>query len=242
MDSKFLVDDEVVEKPTFIEEILRNLLPEVRLFNDYGSTEAIGSAFFEWSAFQPKGGCVGKESIHSKIIFLNDDGDVIKDVGPEHSGTIATEGGTLMSGYDNEPDLTDALLRNGRVISNDIGYRGMDGMIYVLGRRDDLIVCGGNKISPHEIENIIFDLDEVKECCVVPRHDKAMGEMPALFIVWAHEEIDKFELLRYLEKRLEKFKMPRPENIFSIDRLPRTEGTGKIKRNELKEMLNNDNE
>lgn len=218
-------------------EKLRQIVPNVRLFNDFGSTEAIGSAYFEWSAFPVKQNCVGKTSIHSKIVFLDENGEVMKDTSPTNPGIIATEGGTLMSGYLNAPDLTAEVMQNGRVISSDLGYLGEDDMIYIIGRKDDIIVSGANKISPAEIENAVLEIPGVKECACVPRKDEIMGQMPALFIVLNDAEMQSTEIIKYLSKKLDKFKIPREENIFTISGLPRTIGTGKVIKHQLIEML-----
>ena len=218
-------------------ERLRELLPAVRLFNDFGSTEAVGSAYFEWSAYPPRPNCVGVESLHSKIVFLDDCGNVIENSSQNNPGIIATEGGTLMSGYLNAPELTAEVMRYGRVLSADLGYRGEDGMIYILGRKDDVIVCGGNKIAPAEIEGAAMRIPGVRECACVPRKDSVMGQMPALFLVWDSGELTSYEVSEWLEISLEKFKVPRPENIYILDSLPRTLGTGKIIKRELEERL-----
>ena len=217
-------------------ERLRELLPGVRLFNDFGSTEAIGSAFFEWSKYPQKSGCVGTASIHSKIVFLDEKGDVLEKTSKDCPGIIATEGGTLMSGYLNAPDLTEVVMKDGRVISSDLGYLGDDGLIYILGRKDDIIVCGANKVSPAEIEEVAMGVPGIKECACVPKEDKSMGHMPALFVVC--EDSGCLDAMsREFERKLEPFKIPRAENIYVIDKLPRTVGTGKVLRRELMERL-----
>lgn len=223
--------------PEHDKEKLREIVPGVRLFNDFGSTEAIGSAYFEWSAFPVKQNCVGNASIHSKIVFLDECGNTMKNTSPINPGIIATEGGTLMSGYFNEPELTAEVMKNGRVISSDLGYLGDDGMVYILGRKDDIIVSGANKISPSEIENAVLEITGVKECACVPKSDEIMGQMPALFIVWNDCALEKKEIINILGKKLDKFKIPREENIFITSSLPRTIGTGKVIKHQLIELL-----
>lgn len=228
--------------PECDKERLRELLPGVRLFNDFGSTEAVGSAYFEWSAFPPKPGCVGMASLHSKIVFLDDNGNVIENTSRTNPGIIATEGGTLMSGYLNALELTNETMRDGRVLSADLGYQGEDGMVYILGRKDDIIVSGANKISPFEIEDAVSQIPGVKECACVPKPDRIMGQMPALFIVWEKDALPFNELTKALSKNLDKFKMPRSENVYSVDVLPKTSGTGKVIKRELAErFLENEN-
>lgn len=223
--------------PEHDKERLRELMPQARLFNDFGSTEAIGSAYFEWSAYPPKPGCVGKPSLHSNIVFIGENGEVMTNSSHNNPGIIATEGGTLMSGYLNAPELTAEVIKNGRVLSSDLGYQGDDGMVYILGRRDDIIVSGANKISPSEIEDAVLNIDGVKECACVPKPDRTMGSMPALFVVSKDEKVDADRIIDYLNKKLDRFKVPRPENIFFLRSLPRTAGTGKIIKRELVDMI-----
>ena len=228
--------------PEHDKEALRKLLPNVQLFNDFGSTEAVGSAYFEWSAYPPKPNCVGIESLHSKIVFLDDNGNVMENSSKNNPGIIATEGGTLMSGYLNAPELTDEVMKEGRVLSADLGYRGEDGMIYILGRRDDIIVSGANKISPVEVEDAVLQIPDVKECACIAKPDSVMGQMPALFIVWKNNARPAYEVTEILNKELDKFKVPRSENIYTINALPRTAGTGKVIKRELAErLLKNEN-
>ena len=221
-------------------EKLRTLLPGVRLFDDYGSTEAIGAAYFEWSAFPPKPGCIGSASLHSKIVFLDDNGAVIDNSSAECPGRIATEGGTLMSGYLDDPEMTAKVMVDGRVLSEVLGYLGDDGLIYLVGRMDDIIVSGGNKISPAEIENVVSYVPNVRECACVPRIDEIMGQLPVLFVVLDDEGITLDELLNYLSKKLDRFKIPRIEDIHVVRSLPRTAGTGKILKRMLTETDTND--
>lgn len=218
-------------------EELRNLLPGVRLFNDYGSTEAIGSAYFEWSAYPPKPYCVGYEARNSRIVFLDECGEPFS-ADANTPGLAATEGDTLMLGYYGEPGLTASVLVNGRVVSADMGYRGDDGMVYIIGRQSDIIVSGANKISPSEIETAVSQIRGVKECAVVSKPDELMGQMPALFIVWEENcALPPTDVVNALIAKLERFKVPKPENIFAADSLPHTPGTGKVIKQILKKRL-----
>jgi long-chain acyl-CoA synthetase len=213
------------------------LLPNVRLFITYGSTEATGSAHFEFSKYAPKPNCVGIENVNSKIVFVDDSGNLIGRATPDNPGIVATEGDTVMLGYWKDPELTAKYLINGKLISADLGYRDENGFIYVVGRRDDVIISGGNKISPFEIEDAVIELDDVKECACIPIPDKiyGMGSVPKLFVVMkTGREFSQNEILRHLFEKLELFKLPRV--IEQIDALPRTEGVGKISRKNLIKM------
>lgn len=224
--------------PEYDKERLRKLLPGVRLFNDFGSTEAVGSAYFEWSAYEAKANCVGEASLHSRIVFLDDNGNIMEKTSKNNPGILATEGDTLMSGYLNDSELTNKTLQNGRVISADLGYEGEDGLIYILGRRDDVIVCGGNKIAPAEVEDVVLRIDGVKECACVPKSDEVMGQMPALFVVLkAKSNLKEKDISTFMAKYLEGFKVVRNENIHFLSDLPKSEGTSKVLKKELQKIL-----
>jgi acyl-CoA synthetase (AMP-forming)/AMP-acid ligase II len=224
--------------PEAHKERLRELFPRTRLFNDFGSTEAIGSAYFEWSKYPPKTSCVGIEAVHSKIVFLDGNGAIMTDTSAENPGTIATEGDTLMSGYYGDDELTASVMQNGRVLSSDFGYRSDDGLIYIVGRKTDIIVSGANKISPAEIEEYVAALDGISECALVGKPDKIMGSVPVLFIVPENPaEFNARDLTAKMGDKFENFKIPKPDNVIVIERLPRTNGTGKIIKKELCELL-----
>jgi acyl-coenzyme A synthetase/AMP-(fatty) acid ligase len=141
-----------------------------------------------------------------------------------------------MSGYWNEPELTAEVLKSGRVVSADLGYRGEDGMIYICGRKTDIIVSGANKISPFEVEDAVLQIDGIKECAVIGKADEVMGQLPVLFAVCS-KHLDKAAIILGLESKIERFKVPKPENIIFFDALPKTEGTGKVVKKKLEGML-----
>ena len=94
--------------------------------------------------------------------------------------------------------------------------------------------------SSTEIENAVSTLPGVKECACVPKPDKIMGQLPCLFITWNSEAKDSHEVRAMLKKKLEMFKIPQPGDIYTVDALPRTVGTGKgVKRLLLENISEN---
>jgi long-chain acyl-CoA synthetase len=224
--------------PETHKERLRELLPDVRLFNDFGSTEASGSAYFEWSKYPPKPDCVGEASLHSEIIFLDEAGRVTECTSRENPGILATRGDTLMLGYYNEPELTSETVHDNMVVSSDIGYKDEDGLIYLVGRKTDLINSGGYKISPLEIEDAVNSIEGVLECAAFGKKDDIMEQVPVVFVAMKKGfEFDAHKIADILNGSLERHKVPKIENIIEIEKLPRSVGTEKVLRKELVNLL-----
>lgn len=211
---------------------LCELLPSVRLYNTYGATESGCTCILDFNRYRDKKFCIGRLTINTKIHFVGEDGKEYQ-ADQNNPGCLVFEGPMNMKGYWKEPELNASILKNGKIYTDDVGYCGEDGMIYLLGRKDDVINSGGNKIAPQEIENVAMEYGKIKECACVPVKDLLAGEIPKLFVVMKDGEIcQKEEILTYLSKHLEFYKVPKALEV--IDVLPRT-FNGKIMRKKLKE-------
>ena len=138
-----------------------------------------------------------------------------------------------MKGYHREPEITAQVLdENGIVYTNDLGYPGEDGLVYLIGRQGDVINMGGIKIAPTEIEEVAMRHPMVEDCACIPVEDPITGEAPKMFVqVAPGEEFDPVALSRYLLEKLEALKVPKQYEV--IEKIPRT-FNGKIIRRELK--------
>lgn len=210
---------------------LLELLPSTRLYNFYGSTESGCSCILDFQRDQGRRNCIGKPSVNASFLFVDENRNRI-DATPEHPGFIATAGSMNMKEYLNAPELTDEVSKNGYIFTNDLGYMDEEGYIYCLGRSDDVINCGGIKISPDEIENEARKHPFVKDCACVPIPDPMQGQAPKLFIEIAvsAEEYDSAALRKYLKENLDGNKVPKKYEV--IDQIPRT-SNGKIQRKKL---------
>lgn len=215
------------------EEIKQNMLeilPGVRLYNFYGSTESGRSCVLNFAKYKDKPGCIGKPSKNANFIIVDEDKHQI-DSSPNNTGLLASAGAMNMKEYYNQPELTVEVMRDGFIYTNDEAYIDEEGFVYVLGRHDDVINYKGIKISPDEIEAIIKKSPLVKDCAIVSISDKNLGEIPKLFVVPANEQcFDERELFDYMHKNIEHNKMP--VQIERIDEIPRTYN-GKIQRRNL---------
>jgi long-chain acyl-CoA synthetase len=212
---------------------LRELLPDTKIFVYYGATEISPISCYEVKD-EYKPNCVGKPSQITRVLFVDEHGDAMENTSKSNCGIIACESATMMLGYWNAPELTAETIIDGRIILTDMGYMDSDGFLYLVGRRDDVIVSGGQKIAPYEIEEIVTQMPEVSECACVPHKDAVLGYVPRLFVAVKNgEEFSAKKISNYLSARIENFKMPR--TILEIEKMPRVHGTNKIDRMKLNE-------
>ena len=124
-----------------------------------------------------------------------------------------------MAGYYNMPEATAETLVDGWLYTNDIVYMDEDGYVYMLGRADDIINVGGEKVSPIEVENIAQEFEEIRECACIGVKNETLGQVPVLYVVPEGEEFHSDLLIRFLAERMEKYKLP--QKFFELPELPR---------------------
>lgn len=211
---------------------LSRILPKTRLYNFYGSTEAGCSCLLDFNSMSGKPGCIGKPAVNAHFIVVDEDRNEI-DSSIDNLGFLASSGSINMKEYFKAPELTKSAMANGYVYTKDLGYIDNDGLVYMLGRKDDVINYGGIKISPEELEAIIVKNPIIKDCACIPVKDALTGQAPKLFIVLEDDdEYDAREFKAFLASNLDANKQPKYIEI--IDEIPRT-FNGKIKRNLLME-------
>ena len=189
------------------------------IYKTYGMTETFSqSVTFSVLDYPHKRDSVGKPLPGMQVRIDKPDADGV--------GEIHLTGPMVMTGYiDKEPV-------DGDLNTDDIGYVDEDGFVYILNRRKDLIISGGENIYPKELEDLVYTLPSVKECAVVPVPDPKWGQVPALFVAFHDgESMTADEIVSFMTKSLAKYKVPKYVKI--LPALPRN-GTGKIVRNELR--------
>ena len=198
----------------------------------YGMTEAgrLTSLLLEDSI--RKAGSVGKELFHLqlRIVDKND-----RDVAPGEAGEIIVKGPNVFTQYWNKPKETAEAIRDGWFHTNDMGRRDEEGFVYVIGRKQELIISSGENIYPVEVERVIQALPQVREAAAVAMPDEPRGEVVAAFVM-LHEgqQITEDELTHALDGQIANFKIPK-KVIFVTD-FPRNPA-GKILKRELKKQL-----
>ncbi|MFI3173382.1 MAG: class I adenylate-forming enzyme family protein [Eubacteriales bacterium] len=205
---------------------LIELLPNVRLYNVYASTEMGCVCVLNFNSEDNKPSCLGYASRGTSFKMVDENGNELSETTVDAPGLITYTGDMLMEGYYKEPELTSKTIVNGYIQTSDLGYQDAEGRVYMLGRADDVISTGGNKVSPLEVEDIAKQYPGIIDCICKGKTDKRLGAVPLLYIV-ADEEIDTKKLSEHMANQLEDFK--RPRSIKKIDEVPRTYN-GKVDR------------
>ncbi|MCB0181482.1 MAG: AMP-binding protein, partial [Anaerolineae bacterium] len=157
------------------------------------------------------------------------------DLQPEKIGEIVVSGPTVMRGYYRQPAATETVLRNGEFYTGDMGYFDQAGDLWVVQRRADLIVSGGENVYPVEVEQVLRRHPAVDEACVFGVEDTEWGQrVAAIVVVKRGAELSTQELMDFSRDHLAGYKVPRL--IHFIDALPRT-ASGKIRRDEVRRQI-----
>ena len=211
---------------------LSRILPNTRLYNFYGSTEAGCSCLLDFNSMAGKKGCIGRPAVNAHFIVVDENRNEIES-SIDNLGFLASSGAINMKEYFKAPELTEAAMANGYVYTKDLGYIDEEGLVYMLGRKDDVINYGGVKISPEELEAIIVKNPIIRDCALIPVKDALTGQAPKLLIALEKEdgsEYDAREFKKFLQENIDANKQPKFIEV--IDEIPRT-FNGKIKRNVL---------
>ncbi|HJZ49048.1 MAG TPA: o-succinylbenzoate--CoA ligase [Roseiflexaceae bacterium] len=150
-------------------------------------------------------------------------------------GEILVRGPTVMRGYINRPEETAQTLRDGWLHTGDLGYLDGEGYLYVVSRRHDLIISGGENIYPAEVESVLLSHPAVEEAVVVGVPDPRWGQVPAAAVKLRPDaRVGEAELIDFCRQHLAGYKVPRLVRFLAT--LPRN-ATGKLLRDEIKSAL-----
>ena len=144
----------------------------------------------------------------------------------------SVRGPTVTPGYLNRPDATARALRDGWLHTGDLGRLDDEGYLYVLDRRDDLIISGGENVYPAEVEAALLAHPAVAEAGVVGEPDERWGQVPVAYVRPAGDPPDPAELIDHAAGMLARYKVPARVYIVA-DPLPRN-ASGKLLRRELR--------
>jgi acyl-CoA synthetase (AMP-forming)/AMP-acid ligase II len=199
----------------------------------YGLTENnTGSVLGAEDAISKAGSC-GKPFIHTRIRVVDDEG---RDVPPEEKGEVLLHAPNTMKGYWNRPEDTAEALKDGWLHTGDIAKMDEDGYLYIMDRKKDMIISGGENIYPAEIEDSLLGHPKVADVAVIGFPDEKWGEaVKAIMVVKQGEELTESELIEWCQGEIGRFKIPK--KVVFTDAIPRTP-TGKILKRLLREQFN----
>jgi fatty-acyl-CoA synthase len=199
------------------------------LHNLYGSTEVAVATVATPADLALAPGTAGRPPVTCHVELYDEAGQRITE--PETVGRIFVASGLSFSGY---TDGRDKERINGLLSTGDVGHFDRNGLLFVDGRDDDMIVSGGENVYPLEVENLLADREDVIEAAVIGVEDADFGHRLRAFVVPAPRSAkDAEEMKAYIKSNLARYKVPR--DIVFIDELPRN-ATGKLLRRALIEM------
>ena len=204
----------------------------IPVFQTYGMTET-SSQIVTLSPEDSlrKLGSAGKPLFPSQLKIIHEGK---KEAAANEAGEIVVKGPNVTSGYLNRAKETSKDLNEGWLHTGDIGYLDDEGFLFVLDRRSDLIISGGENIYPAEIEGVLTSHPAIRDAGVIGRQDEKWGEVPVAFIV-KKAQVSEAEINAFCLEKLAKYKIPR--RIYFIDEIPRN-AAKKILRRELRTLLN----
>ncbi len=205
----------------------------IPLLEGYGLSEASPVVSVNPIDGARKAGSVGPAIPGVKVTIIDENGAELK---AGEIGEIAVKGENVMKGYFNKPVETAEVIKNGLLLTGDIGKMDEDGYIYIMDRKKDLIIVNGMNLYPREVEEVLYRHPMVEEASVVGKKDATHGEVPVGVIKLKEgAAITDKELRKYCREALATFKVPHRFEFW--DELPKT-GTGKVLKREIKRIIN----
>jgi long-chain acyl-CoA synthetase len=213
-------------------EIARSFMQRYgcRVREIYGMTENAGVATANRLSDRYRPGSAGRpyKGVELKIV---DDDD--RELPTGERGEVVTRGPTTMKGYHKRPDATAEALRGGWLHTGDIGYLDEDGFLYLVDRKKDMIIKGGENIYPAELEDVLYRHPKVAEAAIVGVPHPVHGEtVAAVVVAKSGEQLSEQELVEFMAATVTRFKLP--SFVLFRDSLPKV-GVGKILRRQLRE-------
>ena len=207
---------------------------EIPVFQTYGMTETSSQIITlspEYSL--SKLGSAGKPLFPSQIRIEREDGSVAS---ANEAGEIVVKGPNVTSGYLYRPEATNEKIRNGWLYTGDIGYLDEEGFLYVMDRRADLIISGGENIYPAEIESALLAHPCVADAGVTGVASAEWGQVPIAFVVLKTgcPECSEDDLRQFCVEHIAKYKVPK--QIYFVEALPRN-AAKKLLRRKLCELI-----
>ncbi len=220
--------------PDHVKRTVLEYFPNAKgIFDVYGSTECspcVTTLTAEESL--RKTGCVGRPLAFLQVKLLDETG---REVPRGERGEVAVRGPNVMLGYYNQPEETAKVLKNGWLHTGDLAVADEDGALYIIDRMKDLIITGGENVSPREVEEVLFSHPCVLKTAVVGVPDHKWGEKICAAVVLREGcQANEKELQQYCKSRVAGFKVPK--KFLFLDRLPES-ATGKVQKSKLLNLL-----
>ena len=213
---------------------LRQLFPHVRLYSMYGLTECKRVSYLPPEELDRRPASVGRGMPNEEVYVVDEEG---RRVAPGVVGELVVRGSNVMRGYWELPEETARVLRPGPLPGEKVLHTGdlfrtdEDGYLYFVGRKDDIIKSRGEKVSPREVENVLYSHPDVSEAAVIGVPHPIFGQaIHAVVSLKPQRCATERDLLRHCAAHLEDFMVP--QSVEVRDSMPKS-GNGKIDKREL---------
>jgi fatty-acyl-CoA synthase len=209
-------------------ELMAATFPQAEIVSAYGQTEMAGATtLLKGADAVRKMGSVGRPMLGVELRVVDDD---LRDVPAGVTGEIVYRGPTVMAGYHDDPDASAEAFAGDWFHSGDLATRDEDGYLWLVDRKKDLIISGGENVYPAEVERVLLEHEAVADAAVVGMAHPKWVETPLAFVV-AAGDVDEDALIAHCRERLAGFK--KPSAVVFVDALPRN-AAGKVLKRELR--------
>ena len=221
--------------PQAVLKVLREALPTTKIVLMYGLTEAFRSTYLPPEELDRRPTSMGKAIPDTEILVLNEHGEQCK---PGEAGELVHRGPTVSMGYWGNPDATDRVLKPNPLLPPELGdcekvcYSGdlvkmdEDGFLYYVGRRDTMIKSSGYRISPTEVEEVLFQTGKIRQAAVIGIPDEVLGQIIKAFVVAKDgAPLDCDAILDFCVEKMPRHMVPKQLEV--LPELPKT-SSGKV--------------
>ncbi|WP_175615156.1 o-succinylbenzoate--CoA ligase [Piscibacillus halophilus] len=204
---------------------------QVPVYQSYGMTETASQfCTLDKGSMLSKIGSSGKPLFPGQLKIVENN----QECSVNEVGEIEVKGPNVTKGYWKRPKANDKTFQDGWLKTGDLGYLDEDGFLYVVDRRKDLIISGGENVYPAEIESIFKGLEGIEDVGVVGVKDERWGEVPVAFVVKKNNAVTAETILHDASQYLAKYKVPK--KVYFLEELPRN-ASRKLQRHKLLELL-----
>ena len=217
--------------PTETKKKLFEIFPNAHgIYDVYGCTEASPTiTVLNASDSLRKHACVGKPVLAIDARLVDDDGN---DLARGQVGEVVARGPTIMKGYYKDPEATQQAIRNGWLHKGDLARMDDEGFFYIVDRKKDVVISGGENVYPSEVEEVLFAHPKIAAAAVIGVPDEVWGEtVRAIVVVVDGQHLSEPDVIDFCREFLAKYKCPK--SVRFVPSLP-TNPSGKVLKTELR--------
>jgi len=205
---------------------IQKLFPQAEIRDSYGATEFNFATVLQPEDLERKLGSVGRAHVNAEVRILNEQG---QEVPPGEVGEICVRGPQVMREYFQDPQGTKEAFHQGWFRTGDLGKMDAEGFLYIVDRRTDMIISGGENIYPREIEEVLYAHEKIAEAAVIGVPDPLWGEaVRAIIVPKPGAGLTEQEVIDFCVQRLAGYKKPR--SVIFADSLPKNPSNKVLKR------------